>query len=131
MFYSLTPSKGLNPRIFCWWDPRSGIFYWWNLESWALESRIQTKKSRIPVTTDTQFHLPRLESGTGNPECKVCNPEPTAVLDSVIWGKQTNTLSEQTLAWRGTDLCMRRTDLYMGRTQLKCRIKTFPLKLNW
>ena len=31
----------------------------------------------------------------------------------------------------GTDLCMRRTDLYMGRTQSKCRIKTFPLKLNW
>ena len=87
MFYSLAPSKGLNPRIFCWWDPRSGIFYWWSLESWALESR-------IPVTTDTQFHLPRLESGIGNPECKVCNPEPKAVLDSVIWGKQTNTLSD-------------------------------------
>jgi len=87
MFYSLAPSKGLNPRKFCSWDPRSGIFYWWNPESWALESRIQTKKSKIPLTTDTQFHLPRLESGTWNPECKVCNPEPRTVLDSHKWGK--------------------------------------------
>ena len=59
MFYSLCPAKGLNPRKFCWWDPRSGIFYLWNLESWALESRIQPKKSRIPLTTDIQFHLRR------------------------------------------------------------------------
>ena len=59
MFYSLCAAKGLNPRKFCWWDPRSGIFYLWNLESWALESRIQPKKSRIPLTTDIQFHLRR------------------------------------------------------------------------
>ena len=120
MFYSLAPSKGLNPRKFCSWDPRSGIFYWWNPESWALESRIQTKKSKIPLTTDTQFHLPRLESGTWNPECKVCNPEPRTVLDSHKWGKQmkggqTYTWGKQTHTWG---------------EQSKCRIKTFPLKFN-
>ena len=90
MFYSLAPSKGLNPRKFCWWDPRSGIFYSLNPESWALESRIQPKKSIIPLTTDIQFHLQRLESSTWNPECKAWNPEPRTVFDSHKWGKQTH-----------------------------------------
>ena len=70
MFYSLAPSKGLNPRK----------FYLWNPESWALESRIQPKKSIIPLTTDIQFHLQRLESSTRNPECKAWNPELSWIL---------------------------------------------------
>ena len=99
MFYSLAPSKGLNPRKFCWWDPRSGIFYSLNPESWPLESRIPPKKSIIPLTTDIQFHLQRLESSTWNPECKAWNPEPRTVLDSHKWGIQTNTWVEQTHTW--------------------------------
>ena len=95
MLYSLSPAKGLNPRKFWLWDRRSGICYWWNPESWALESRIQTKKSRIPLTTDIQFHLQRLESSTWNPECKVWNSEPKTVLDSHTWGKQTHTKAER------------------------------------
>ena len=89
MFYNLAPSKGLNPRKFCWWDPRSGIFYSLNPESWPLESRIPSKKSIIPLTTDIQFHLQRLESSTWNPECKAWNPKPRTVFDSHKWGKQT------------------------------------------
>ena len=106
MFYSLAPSKGLNPRKFCSWDPRSGIFYLWNPESWALESRIQPKKSIIPLTTDTKFHLQRLESSTWNPECKAWNPELSWILIN----------GANRPAKGRTDLHMGQTDPYMGRT---------------
>ena len=116
MFYNLAPSKGLNPRKFCWWDPRSGIFYLWNLESWALESRIQPKKSRIPLTSDIQFHLQRRESSTWNPECKAWNPEPRTVLRFLVNGANRPIQGRTDLYMGQADPYIERTDLYIGRT---------------
>ena len=69
-----------NPRNFCLWNP----------ESWALESGIQLKESRILLkiriqnssSTDTD-----LNPVPGNPESSSWNPESKTVLDPLIWGE--------------------------------------------
>ena len=50
----------------------------WNPESWALESGIQPKESRIPLTIETQN--PSFSDKDWNP------PKSKAVLDSLKWG---------------------------------------------
>ena len=69
-----------NPWIFCLWNPNSEKFCLWNLESWAFESGIQLKESRIPLTTEIQH-----PSSTD----KDWNPESKTVLDSLTLGDST------------------------------------------
>ena len=60
-----------NKRVgnFCLWNLESGKFDLWNPESWALESGIQLKESRIPLaiernpnSTDKEYRIQYLES---------------------------------------------------------------------
>ena len=48
---------------------------------WNLESRIQLKQSRIPLTIGIQFQWQRLESSTWNLESMAWNPESKTIVD--------------------------------------------------
>ena len=58
--------------------PNSGM---WNPESWALESGIQLKESRIPLTIGIQ-NLSPLKSSSWNTQSTAWNPESKTALDS-------------------------------------------------
>ena len=62
-----------NPWIFCLWNPKSEKFCLWNLESWAFESGIQLKESRIPLTTEIQN--PSSTDKDWNPVPGIQNPK--------------------------------------------------------
>ena len=57
----------------------------WNPESWALESGVQLKESRMPLTIRTE-NRQRLKWSTCNPESMTWNPESQTIVDSLTWG---------------------------------------------
>ena len=75
-------------EIFACGIRNTGKFGTWHPESWVLESRIQHKESRIPLTigfTDKDWNL---LPGIWNLESIVWNPESKTVLDPLTWGKR-------------------------------------------
>ena len=85
MICHLTPSKGIR-EIFACGIQNLGNFSFWNMELWALESGIQLKDSRIPLTirilnqssTDKDWN-PVL--GIRNAQCGI------RIQDCLIWGQ--------------------------------------------
>ena len=68
-----------NPRNFRLWNPETGKICLWNPESWALESGIQLKESRIPLTIEIQNPSSTDKNwnpvpGIRNPSCGIQNP---------------------------------------------------------
>ena len=60
----------------------SGKCEFWHAESWALESRLQLKESRIPLMLGVWIQVPL----TKNPESTEWDPESKTVLDFLTWG---------------------------------------------
>ena len=65
--------------IFGVWNPETGKICLWNPESWALESGIQLKESRIPLTIEIQNPSSTDKNwnpvpGIRNPPCGIQNP---------------------------------------------------------
>ena len=89
--HCLDPCKGIripkSEKISTHRIRNSGKFCSLNLESWALEYRIQLKGSGILLTIGIQnpsfTGIRNPESGIRNPESVECDPESKAVLDSL------------------------------------------------
>ena len=77
-----SPHVRESGKFFSWGVRNHGNLCLWNRKSWALESGIQFKKSRIPLTIKIQY--PSSTDKDLNPESTAWYPESKTVVDCWI-----------------------------------------------
>ena len=93
----------------------------WHAESWALDSRLQLKESRIPLMFAIWIQVPL----TKNPESTEWDPESKTVLDFFTWG---DIITWGARHWKRSHTCALCSSSSVGCVS---SIKDSPLSMFW
>ena len=92
-----------NPRNFCLWNPESGLFFFWNLESWLwnLESSYRLE---FGIQVQLKMNLESDITSNSNPECGIQNPRLSWIIACIC--SHDGHLSSRNPLKRSAKICM-------------------------